>query len=402
MNPFTTAKIASNDIISIVNVGSYKVKTVICSFSFGWVKILGYWEKRQSRLDIVNNEINNVSWVCETIEQSILKAESLAWVSPKKIIINPFLSNTFYYSKKIHHKQKDNEKVIDKKELEKIISSVEKQSLSSIYKDINSKFWIEKQDLQIILTHISQIKIDWEKTNSLIWKTAEDIKIEISNMLISQTNYKLIQDISNFLGKKVLKVIPEEYWLTAIWNEKKQVVNLNIWNASTFISITSSDTLKSSIKLDVWIQDLLKPIIQNTSKKRSEIIKKLDRDDLFKDEKNNFLSLFTDILTSGLKEVLSWNICPHNFMLTGWWSNNIFIQEHIKWIQFSKNGVKILKPVSFITASTEEIKKIIWVEEILNISNINLIGQIVATQKMLSKKKDPVEHALKKFLNSVS
>ena len=401
MNPFTTAKIAKNDIISIVNVGSYKVKTVICSFSFGWVKILGYWEKRQSRLDIINNEINNISWVCDTIEQSILKAESIAWVAPKKIIINPFLSNTFYYSKKIHHKQKDNEKTIDKKDLQAIISSVEKQSLNSIYKDINSKFWIDQESLQIVLTHISQITIDWKKTDSLIWKKAEDIKIEISNMLISQTNYKLIQDISNFLGKKVLKIIPEEYGLTAIWSDKKEVINLNIWNSSTFISISSNNTLKSSIKLDVWIQDLLKPIINNTSKNRSEIIKKLDRDDLFKDEKNTFLSLFTDILTSGLKEVLWSDICPHNFVLTGGWANNLFLQEHIKSINFSKYNIKILKPISFITASTSEIKKIIWVEDILSISNINLIGQVVATQKMLSKKKDPVEQALKKFLKNL-
>ena len=401
MNPFTTAKIATTEILSIVNVWSYKVKTVICSFSFWWVKILGYWEKRQSRLDIINNEINNVSWVCETIKQSIIKAESVAWFQPKKIIINPFLSNTFYYSKNIHHKQKDNEKSITQKDLYRIISSAEKQSLASIFKDISMKFWIEKQDLQIILTHISQIKIDGNKTDTLIWKSGEDIKIEISNMLFSKTSHKLIQDISNFLGKKVLKIIPEEYALTTLWTDKKKVVYLNVWNSSTLISITSNNTLKASIKLDVWIQDLLKPIVKNTSKSRSEIIKKLDRDDLFRNEKTTFLSLFTDVLTSGLKELLWHNICPHFFLLTGWWANNIFLQEHIEWIDFSKHWVKILKPVFFITASISEIKKITWVEDILSISNINLIAQIVATQKMLSRKKDPIEQALKKCLKEI-
>ena len=402
MNPFTTSKIATNEILSIVNVGSYKVRTVICSFSFGWVKILGYWEKRQSRLDIINNEINNVAWVCDTIGQSILKAEVEAWVQPKKIIINPFLSNTFYYSKKIHYKQQDNEKIIDKKQLCQIISSVEKQSLSSSYRDITSKFGIEKQDLQIILTNISQIKIDGENTDSLIWKTAEDIKIEISNMLISKTNYKLIQDISNFLWKKVLKIIPEEYALTTIWAKEKKVVFLNIWNSSTFISITWNNNLKGSIRLDVWIQDLLKPIAKNTSKNRSEIIKKLDRSDLFRDEKEHFLSFFTDILTSGLKELLANNICPHHFVLSWGWANNIFIQEHIAQIDFAKYSIKMLKKVDFITASIKQIKKISWVEDILSISNINLIAQIVATSQMLSRKKDPIEQALKKCLKNLN
>ena len=88
MTPFTTNKLSNSEVISIINVWSYKVRTVICSFSFEGVKILGYWEKRQSRLDIINNEINNISWVCETIGQSISNGVVPQVPSHNKHVVN--------------------------------------------------------------------------------------------------------------------------------------------------------------------------------------------------------------------------------------------------------------------------------------------------------------------------
>ncbi len=402
MTPFTTNKLSTSEIISIINVWSYKVRTVICSFSFERVKILGYWEKRQSRLDIINNEINNIAWVTQTIGQSILKAEREAWITVKNIIINPFLSNSFFSLKKIHIKQKDNEKEITKKDLFKIISTAQKQSLTSMFWEMSSKYWVSESELQPILANISSIKLDGKRTSTLCWNMAEDIKISISNMLIPKINYTLIQDISNFLGKKIIKIIPEEFAITKIWVEKKQVVYLNIWNSNTYISIAHNNQLKASIRIEMWIQDLLKSIALKTGKNRSEIIKKLDRDDLFKDEKEIFLSFFTDLISTWLTEILGNNVCPHHFILSWGGANNTFIKEHISRIDFSKYSIKMLKKVKFIPVSIDEIKKIVWVEDILSISNINLIAQIITTSQMLSSKKDPIEQALKKCLKEIS
>lgn len=402
MHPFTTAKISTSEIITIINVWSYKVRSVICSFSFNGIKILWYWEKRQSRLDIINNEINNLSWLCETIGQSILKAEEKADFKSTNIIINPFLSNSFFSLKKIHYKKQDSTIKIDKKELQKIINSVESQSLSSATSNITSKFAIEKNDLKTILTDISSIKIDWNSTHTLLWEKAEDIKITISNMLIPRLNYQIIQDIAHYLNKKIIKIIPEEYAITTIWSDKKDIAYLNIGNSSSFISIMSNGTLQTSIKIEIWIQDLIKSIKKCSDKSRAEIIKKIDRDDLFKDEKAIFLSFFTDAITLWLSEILWNNICPHNFIITGWWANNNFIKEHIININFWKYWVKMIKNVEFIDISIKQIKKIIWVEDILKVSNINLISQIIATGKMLSRKKDPIEQALKKSLEKLT
>jgi len=395
MNSFKVKKINQNQTFTIVNVWSYKVRVAVCSFSFSGVKILGYGEKRQSRLDIINNEINNLAWLCETIKEAILKAEFKAWEKTKKIVINPFFSNTFYYSKTISYKNSDYLTELWNKDIFKIIWNIEDISMSSISKEIEKKYWLEKEELNLILSNISSIFIDWEKIQSLYWESWEDIRIKILNTFVPKNNYEMIENISMYLGKEILKIIPEEYAIIKLGNKDKEEVFIDIWNSSTSISIKNSDnSLLWAIRLDIWIWDLVKDISKNDNRGRSEIIKKLDRDDLFKEEKKNFLIYFSDILMEWLKEILWWGICPENFILVWGWASNFFLKDYLSQINFNIYWVKMIWRINFISASIEEIRKISSVEEILKISNINIISQIITTKNFLSSENDIMEKAL--------
>lgn len=397
MNSFKVNKINHNKIYTIVNVWSYKVRVAICSFSFSGVKILGYWEKRQSRLDIINNEINNISGICETIEEAILKAEIESWEKSKEIIINPFFTNSFYYSKTVSYKNTDTDLELSNKDIFKIISNIENISISSMSLEVENKYGLSKDDLKLILSNIFNLSIDWKKVNSLYKEHWEDIKVKILNTFISKNNYEIIKNISTYLEKDIFKIIPEEYAITKLWNKNLSEVFIDIWNASTSISIKNEDSsLLWALRLDIWIWDLVKEISKNDSRSRWEIIKKLDRDDLFKEEKKNFLIIFSDILVEWLKEILQWKICPENFILVWGWANNYFIKEFLLQKDFTILWVKMLKKINFISASIEEIKKISWVENILKISNINIIAQIIITKNILESENDIMEKAIQK------
>jgi len=399
MNSFKVNKINQNQIITLVNVWSYKVRVAICSFSFSGVKILGYGEKRQSRLDIVNNEINNLSGLCETIKEAILKAELKAWEKSKKIVINPFFTNTFYYSKTISYKNSDYNKELWNKDIFKIISNIEEISMSSVSREIENKYWLEKDELNLILTNISSISIDWKKIHSLYRQSWEDIKVKILNTFIPKVNYEIIKNISDYLEKDIFKIIPEEYAIIKLWNKIKSEVFIDIWNSSTSISIKNNDdSLLWALRLDIWIWDLVKDISKNDNRWRSEIIKKLDRDDLFKEEKKNFLIYFSDILIEWLKEILWWNICPEDFILVWGWANNLFIKEYLSQVDFNKMWVKMIWKINFVSASIDEIRKITAVEDILKVSNINIIAQIITTKNIISCENDIMEKALQQSI----
>jgi len=399
MNLFKVKKIKNNKIIAIINVGSYKVRVAICSFSFSGIKILWYWEKRQSRLDIINNEINNLSGVYETIKEALEKAELEVDEKVEEIVINPFFTTSYFYTKNILYKNKTNETELKIEDVSKIISFVEKNSLDSIFVDIERKYWYSKDELEIILSNILEINIDWEKKDSLLWEKAEDIKIKILNTLISKYNYELLENIAVFLEKKIYKIIPEEYSITKLANKDCREVFLDIWNSSTSISITNKDwTLFWALRIDIWIWDLLKTITKKYNKSRVEVIKKLTRDDLFKKEKQDFLVIFSDILIEWLKELLQWQICPSDFILVGGWAYNKFIEDFLRQKDFNSMWVKILKNINFKTVSIEQIKKIWEIEKILNISNINIVSQIIATNNILLSSNNLTQKILKDFI----
>ena len=401
MNSFKINKINQNKLITIINVWSYKVRVAICSFSFSGVKILGYWEKRQSRLDIINNEINNLSGLYETIKEAVIKAELQSWEKSTKIVINNFFTNAFYYSKMLSYKNFDINTELWNKDIFKIVSNIEAKSLLSTFNILEEKYWLLKDELSLILNNISALSIDWKKTNSLYKKSWEDIKIKILNTFIPKTNFDIIYDVSKFLEKDIFKIIPEEYAIVKLWNKNNAEVFIDIWNSSTSISIKNSDeSLLWALRIDIWIWDLVKEISKIDNRWRSEIIKKLDRDDLFKDEKKDFLIYFSDILIEWLKEILQWQICPSDFILVWWWSNNYFIKDYLSKLDFNSLWVKMLKKINFVSASIEEIKKISWVEDILKISNINIISQIVTTKNILNSENDIMEKALQESIKN--
>lgn len=393
---FTTNSIKKDKNITIINVWSYKVRVAICSFFEDWqIELLWYWEKRQSVIDTMNGEAVNVSWICSTIKEALTKAEEIAGISTKKIIINSFFSDNFFYSKNINYRRLNKFEKISEQEIYDIVRSAEKIGLWSSCSEIERKFSLWKDEINLIVNSITKIKIDSEKTNTIFSKTWENISLELLNIFTSKNNFELINQIWIFLDKEILKIIPEEYSITKIWDKKLAIVFVDIWNSSTYLTIKWEwNSIIGSIKISVWINDLLKSIQLSSSKSRAEIIKKLNREDLFKKQKKDFLDVFWVLLSSGIKEIIWDNICPYNFILTGWWSYNEFIKEFLVKARFDEEEVKIVKDPEFILPDIEEIWKIKWVEEILHQSSLALVSQIIATWKILKSSWDVLEKAL--------
>ena len=387
VSPFTTSRIEKEKIYTIVNVGSYKTRVIIAKFLAWEISILGYWEKRQSRLDVVNNEIINTSWVCDTISEAIVQAKWQHDYNCNNIIINPFFSTLFFFSKKIAHKRKDPNTQLTNDELSQITSHSQWVASTSITHELYEKFWMRIWDVESILNYIPEIQFDWKKLWHDSWNRWEDLSFHMMNCYIPKENYKTISDITSFMGKKIIQIIPEEYSLTKIDWVNDNAVYVNIWNTSTLISIKDLDGLIIwSIRVEIGIWNLIKQITQSSKKNRSEIIKKLDREDLFLEEKAIFLQVFTQFLFEGLKEILWTRACPEQFIISWWWAHNDFIKTHLSELDFSNWGVKIIWKVSVNHPSIDSLKDIVWVEEILSPSTISILSQVLTTNILLQKK----------------
>jgi hypothetical protein len=175
-----------------------------------------------------------------------------------------------------------------------------------------------------------------------------------------------------------------------------------MWNTSSYIIIKDEDSnIIWSIKLEVWIEKLIEQIKENTWLTRSEIIKKIDRDDFAKYEKKDFLEIYSFLIIQALKEILNNKICPNNFFIIGWWWNNSFLKNYFKKINFEKFWLKINGNIKYIIPDIKKIAKIENVEDILNKSNLNIISQIITYNFLLQKKENTIEKISKKIIEKL-
>ncbi len=189
------------DILAIIDMWSYKIRVAICEFTLENIKLLGFAEKRQSSTDIINNEIINLEWVCENISLAVKKAEEAAKTKANKIAINPAFGDTFFYSKNITQIRNDKYKLIDEIELNKIINKIENINYHSATKKIFNNYLYPAGDLEVIVSNISEIKIDNQIIKNPLQQNWEKISFNLLNIFLSKNNVELLNYISKYLKK---------------------------------------------------------------------------------------------------------------------------------------------------------------------------------------------------------
>ncbi len=400
MTTFKKKKLETK-ILAIIDIWSYKIRVAICEFTTDNVKLLGFAEKRQSSDDIVNNEIKNLEWVCENISLAIKKAEEKAKTKASKIAINPVFADTFFYSRNTSHIRNDKYRLIDETELKKIINKIEEINYFSATKKIFRDYLYPTSDLEIIVSNISEIKIDGEIIKNPLQQNWEIINFNLLNIFLSKNNIELLNYISKYLKKNLEKILPEEFCLSKIWEKKKEVTIIDIWNSSSYITVKDSSwNIFWSLKINVWIESLIKKIKENSDFSRAEIIKKINRDDFFIKDKKDFLDIYVFLIAQTLQEIMWNNITPHNFFIIGWGWNNTFLKNYIEKYNFSKY-LKIKPKLKFIVPNITKIWKIDNVEEILNKSNLNLIAMILTYRDIIKHSEDKVELYLQESIKEI-
>ena len=230
-----------------------------------------------------------------------------------------------------------------KKEILKKINSL---SQSSCLKDIKSKSSYLKDDIKTIINKISNIKIDWKKINDLLSEKWENISISFLNVFIPTSKYNLLHYIWNSINKKILKIIPSEFSLIHLFEEINDLVIIDLWNSHTSIIIKKDWNLIWVSKISVWIDDLIKKIKENRNISKIDAINSID-DDIFSEEKAEFLEIFEECVITWLEEILKKDLCPNNFFITWWWWND-FIKNHFKNANLNKKNLKILRKLHLL------------------------------------------------------
>ncbi len=389
--------------IWVIDVWTYKTRVGICKILNRDVELIWYWEKRQDTNDIFLQEINNLSNVCENIKQAIEKAEIDAKRKIDEYIINIPTSNLFLESSKINYVRENQKDEINDKELYDILVNIEEQALKYHYKKIKYNTGFDKNDLKLIIANISNVKADSQVVKKLVWTNPSEINISMLNVFLTENKYDLKNYISKYIKKDIKKFVPSEFAILWLFNDKKDVVIVDIGNSHTSIIVKKDYYIVWAKKLTFWINDFIKQVRQNYNLTKSEIIRKID-EDVFELEKQEFLEIFKDVLAITLEEILRKEICPENFFMV-WWGANKFIKNYLQNTDFNSYELKLAKKIKYISPKIDFIDDKItenpeWVDWVK--SNINIYALIKATLDFIKKDKNKMEKTLKEIIEKIN
>ncbi len=389
-------------IIWIIDIWTYKIRVWICEIINRDVELIWYWEKRQDDGYIVMQELQNLEWISDNIAQAIIKAENDWNIKVEDIIINIPTPNLFCEFSKINHIREDTSKKIDTKELYKLLEIVESRALKKHYKSIKNHSGYKKNDLKLLISNITNILIDNKETKKLTWENPKEVNISLLNVFIPESKHETIKYIEKSINKNIINIIPSEFALTWLLEKIKDVVIIDLWNSHISITVKKHNNIIWVKKLSFGINDLIKQIRKNYNLTKNDIIESIE-DNIFLPEKLKFLTIFKDILTITLEEILWKKVCPNDFFMLGWWANK-FIKNYLSNVDFHDSNLKMVWNISFIKPNidvphfkTEDNPE--WIDNAK--SNINIFAMIKTTLNFIKRDKNKIEKTLKKVVKDL-
>lgn len=376
---------------SLLDIGTYKIRSI--SWKIGQKSVFqeGYSEKRQENSSFLFGEPKDFDTICENINIALKKSEK--GKEAKEVLLNLISSQSFFHSRRINFTRNSPETPISEEEIIDILKKFQKKYLHESYEEIYKKSALKKQDLVLIFSSIWEIRVNGEKMDIPIGKTGKNIKIGLINIFMPLHFFEMTKKIFFSLGRKNFKIIPFEYALLRTIKETDIVV-VNIGNTKTTIGVKKDGFIIGSTRVNIGIGDLIKQIKENENETQIKVLKNIDKEDFYKKEKENFLIILEECLVSGLDEILLWEICPHNFLLLWGGGKNKFIQDFLEKLDFWKSGIKIIKKIK-----QEKIKE--KNDEQGNLIDIDLRAMIKTYQHLEKTKNDFLSKNLKKILKEI-
>ena len=359
-----------------VDIGSYKIRVLICEIENGSLKLLWKASVRQSRNHMLDGDISDMQWVAETIQKAILKAWSHLEEIPTDIITS-FSSRTMPYdilTMNYTRSQKDAKVTLD--ELDVMIKRVEGKSFDRIRNKLLEYTGDRNTDIRLISSSLTSIFIDGKRIanpTGFIWK---DIRFTVMNIYTSTSDFSSIHSVLNSLDRKTISVVPSLVLYPKIIEKSASIFDTNVYLDIGYhrvnIVYESHNEIIWSIVVPFWLA-LLELEISKAFPEMSMIdienniiaLLELSKSAILKNEKyremsiitNDFLEMIGEYIIIGGEKV-SKELVIKNLFLCSASASNQYITQY--WKDFFKNtthhAVSMNSPEVFLWETKIEIE----------------------------------------------
>lgn len=210
-----------------LDIGTSKIKVLICSIEGGELKVLGSAIMRQSKKNIIDGEIADLYGVSDTIKKAVNKAGEHLDEIPSDLVIS--LESVLTFSDIIHmnYVRENPESPITMDEIDHIVKKVEHTSLDRVKGKIRERTGIIESEMKLVTTSIISITVDGKKIGNPIGFTGKNIKLGVINVFVPLSYITTIQSIGRGLSKNIVSLIPSIITLPKLLENKNENFDFN-------------------------------------------------------------------------------------------------------------------------------------------------------------------------------
>jgi hypothetical protein len=330
----------------LLEIGSYKIRLCAGRFKNRKIQILGYHEKRQDTSFFAWNECINVLGLCENIRDMIQYLESKIEKEINDIIISYPFGELFLSSKDLSYRRNSPEEEITRAELKKIITRLESMSLNYEIQKIWKENGYQEDQLGVILSRIHALRLDGKQQDHILGKDWTLLQLKLVNALIPKNKHELVIQISQSIGKNILQILPSEYAMLGLFPEE-EILIINLGANNTSLTYRSASQDYAIRKFPLGIHQLCQQIQKHSPLPYIEILDTLESE-VFQEEREKFLEIWTQSYGLCLSEMLGKHMLPKKIFFTGGGSHNSFLRKAILKLSYWKYNVAAPKQLEFV------------------------------------------------------
>lgn len=221
-----------------IDIWTFKIKVLACKIEWQELKIIGASSLRQSKKDMFNWEISDISSISKALNKAITKA--CQWIEniPKDVMILYNSSELIYDFTSVNYVRNSKDSLIKMKEIDEMIEGVELRSLDKIKSKTENRLWIIEAEMKLLTTSITWIYVDWKRISNPIWFSWKNIKFNLINIFCPISRFLTLRNIVNDLNFNLISVVPLALSLPKLIEDSSYNFDQNIYIDIGYSKIT--------------------------------------------------------------------------------------------------------------------------------------------------------------------
>ena len=201
----------SNDYLLALDIGTEYVKALIAKKSRGTISIVGVGKSHEAPTNMSNGAIADIQGVAKTCEEALIKAEDMANVRSKEVIVGIAGELIKGNTASIRYRRNDANTPINDEEMQRIIKKVQQKAGERARREVAMETNNPDVEVRLINSALVSLRIDGYKVTNPIGFKGKEVIVQIYTAFAPLVHISAIERVCDELQLDLVTIAVEPF-----------------------------------------------------------------------------------------------------------------------------------------------------------------------------------------------